>query len=288
MEARPIIVGYDASSDSRAALRWALDEADRIQLPVRVVHVFNWYVGPSWLASGPSAWPDTEARAETYAMLADVVEEAHRTHPQVAVDSPVLDGPTQVSLRDASANAALVVIGARGTEGFAELLIGSTAVSVSTRAHCPVVVVRTDTAGAHGDVVVGVDGSPASRLALEFAFDRAAVYQVGLRAIQCWTPPSTRYVPHGLDLATIARAIHGELDDMVAEWRQKFPQVNVLTQVLTGAAAGHLVAASADATLVVVGSRGRGAVSGTFLGSVSQALIHHAHCPVAIVRQTTS
>lgn len=286
MDARPIVVGYDASPDSRAALGWALDEAGRTALPVRVVHVFDWYVGTMWVPPGPSAWPDTEARADVKAMLAIVVEEAHRTHPQVAVESAVLDGPTQVCLREASADAALVVLGARGTGGFAGLLIGSTAVSVSSRARCPVVVVRAETADAHGDLFVGVDGSPGSQPALEFAFERAATQQVALRVIRAWTPPSTRFVPRGLDLETIARAIHGELDDMIADWRQKFPQVNVSTQVHTGGAAAHLVAVSQTARLVVVGSCGRGSVNGTFLGSVSQQLVHHAHCPVAIVRET--
>ncbi|MEV4536683.1 universal stress protein [Asanoa sp. NPDC049518] len=285
MDVRPIVVGYDASSDARAALRWALDEAARESLQVKLVHAFDWYVGPSLFAPGPSRWPDTEARADIKAMLAYAAADARTSHPDVAVSTEVMDGPAQVCLRDASIEAAMVVVGCRGSGGFAELLIGSTAVSVSARAHCPVVIVHAGAGEPTGDVVVGVDGSPCAKVALEFAFAKAATYRAPLRVIEAWAPPSTRFVPQGLDLETIARSIHVELDDLVADWKAKFPEVPVSTEVPLGSAAGSLVAASADARLIVVGSRGRGNVSGTVLGSVGQELIRHARCPVAIVRE---
>jgi nucleotide-binding universal stress UspA family protein len=285
MDVRPIVVGYDASPDARAALRWALDEAGRESLPVKLVHAFDWYVGPSLLAPGPSRWPDTEARADITAMLAYAAEDAGKSHPDVAVSTEVMDGPAQVCLRDASLEAAMVVVGCRSSGGFAELLIGSTAVAVSARAHCPVVVVHAGAGEPTGDVVVGFDGSPCAQIALEFAFTKASGYRAPLRVIETWAPPSTRFVPQGLDLMTIARGIHVELDDLVADWKAKFPEVRVSTEVQLGSAAGFLVAASADARLIVVGSRGRGSVSGTVLGSVGQELIHHARCPVAIVRE---
>ncbi|MEV0718017.1 universal stress protein [Asanoa sp. NPDC050611] len=280
MDTRPIIVGYDASPDSRAALRWALDEADRESLPVRLVHAFDWYVGPAVFAPGPSRSPDFEARADVNAMLAYAADDARRTHPTVPVSAEVVEGPAQVCLRDASIDAAMVVLGGRGTGGFAELLIGSTAVSVSARAHCPVVVVRAGTDAASGEVVVGFDGSACARLALGYAIEKAAACGAPLRIIQTWDPPPTRYY---LEMA--ADAIHANLDRFAQDWRQKFPELSMSTELLIGGAAAHLVAASATARLVVVGSRGRGGLGGTFLGSVGQELIHHAHCPVVIVRE---
>lgn len=288
MDARPIVVGYDASPDARAALRWALDEARRTAATVRLVYAFDWYVGPMWLAPGPSVWPDSEARADARAMLANAVAEAAKSHPAVTVTPAVVDGPAQLRLRDESKTAAMLVLGGRGNGGFPELLVGSTAVSVSSHADCPVIVVRAATEHAtekaEGGILVGVDGSPCAQAALEWAFERAVALDAPLTVVEAWTPPSTRFVPAGLDLGTIARTIHIELDDLVGNWRQKFPQVRVATEVHTGGAAAHLVAASAGARLVVVGSRGRGTVAGALLGSVSQELIHHAHCPVAIVR----
>ncbi|GAA1898601.1 universal stress protein [Asanoa iriomotensis] len=280
MHARPIVVGYDASPDARAALRWALDEADRESLPVKLVHAFDWYVGPALFAPGPSRWPDTEARADIKAMLEFAADDARRTHPGVAVSTEVMDGPAQVCLRDVSADASTVVLGGRGTGGFAELLIGSTAVAVSTRAHCPVVVVRAGAGEASGDVVVGFDGSPCAHLALRYAFERAAATRAPLRIIQTWQPPPTRYY-----LETVDHDIRVDLDRLAADGKQQFPEVSVSTELHVGGAAAHLVAASADARLVVVGSRGRGTIGGAFLGSVGQELIHHAHCPVAIVRE---
>ncbi|SNT60902.1 Nucleotide-binding universal stress protein, UspA family [Asanoa hainanensis] len=280
MDARPIVVGYDGSPDARAALSWALDEGARASAPVKLVYAFAWYIGPTLFAPGPSAWPDDEAHADARATLAYAVEDARSSHPEVAVTAEVMDGPAQVCLRDVSANAALVVVGGRGKGGFAELLIGSTALSVSTHAHCPVIVVRAGVSQAEGDVVVGFDGSPCSVLALAFGFEKAAATRSPLRVIRTWSPPPTRYY---LEIA--AQQLKDDLDHQVATWNQKYPQVSVSTDVLIGSAAGHLVAASAGARLVVVGSRGRGAFSGTFLGSVGQELIHHAHCPVAVVRE---
>ncbi|MEV4536645.1 universal stress protein [Asanoa sp. NPDC049518] len=280
MQARPLVVGYDGSPDARAALHWALDEAERASLPVKILYAFAWYIGPTWYAPGPSAWPDAEARADATAMLRSAVDDAHTSHPGVTVSAVVMDGSPQVCLQDASADAAMAVLGGRGTGGFGELLIGSTAVSVSAHARCPVVVVRAGTDEAAGDVVVGFDGSPCAHLALEFAFEKAAACHAPLRVIQTLSPPPTRYY-----LETATQHLRDHLTQLTASLRQKFPQVPVSTDVLIGGAAGHLVAASSRARLVVVGSRGRSGFSGAFLGSVGQELIHHAHCPVAIVRE---
>lgn len=280
MQARPLVVGYDDSPDARAALRWALDEGERVSLPVKLVYAFAWYIGPTWYAIGPSAWPDEEARADAKAMLAFAVDDARKSHHGVPISAVVLDGGPQICLQDASADASMIVLGGRGTGGFGELLIGSTAVSVSAHAHCPVVVVRAGTDQAAGEVVVGFDGSPCSHLALGFAFEKAAACQAPLRVIQAWAPPPTRHY-----LETAAGYLRDDLEHLVAKCGQKFPLVSVSTEVVIGSAAGHLVAASGRARLVVVGSRGRGGFSGTFLGSVGQELIHHAHCPVAIVRE---
>jgi nucleotide-binding universal stress UspA family protein len=134
-------------------------------------------------------------------------------------------------------------------------------------------------------VVVGVDGSACAQLALGFAFEQAAARDFPLRVIRTWLPPLSGYTPPDLNEDEITRATQRELDDVVGGWQAKFPDVDVTTDVRTELAAGALVAASRAARLVVVGSRGRGGLRGTLLGSVSQQLIHHSHCPVAVVRE---
>jgi nucleotide-binding universal stress UspA family protein len=73
------------------------------------------------------------------------------------------------------------------------------------------------------------------------------------------------------------------LDDRLAGWTVKYPEVAVERVVVRASPAGTLVGRSRAAGLVVVGSRGRGSARGLLLGSVSQAVLHHAHAPVAVV-----
>jgi len=141
MDARPIVVEYHSSPDAGAALRWALDEGDRAAVPVKLVYSYAWHIGSALFAPGPSASPDADARAGATAMLADAVDDARKSHPRVAVSAVVVDGPAQVCLRDASADAAMVVLGGRGRGRLAELLVGSTAVSESASAGARLVVV---------------------------------------------------------------------------------------------------------------------------------------------------
>ena len=75
------------------------------------------------------------------------------------------------------------------------------------------------------------------------------------------------------------------LADRLAGWAEKYPDVTVRRLVARDRPARALVEESGRAQLVVVGSRGRGGISGLLLGSVSQALLHHAACPVAVVRR---
>jgi nucleotide-binding universal stress UspA family protein len=72
--------------------------------------------------------------------------------------------------------------------------------------------------------------------------------------------------------------------EAVAGWGEMFPDVDVRQHVLAGHPVESLVSHSKGAELLVVGSRGRSGFSGMLLGSVSQAVLQHAHCPVAVVR----
>ena len=139
--------------------------------------------------------------------------------------------------------------------------------------------------------MVGVDGSQTSQRAVEFAFAEAALRKTGLTAVHAWTLPwlrSTLSIRH--EVVNVTRpALQQEaaavLSESLAEIRQKHPAVPVVEQVVEERPAVALVEASHDAPLLVVGSRGRGGISGLLLGSVSQAVLHRAHCPVAVIRR---
>lgn len=307
MTENPIVVGYDGSAEARAATRWALDEAARTGVPVHLISIFEWLTGGSWMGPGPGpgTWPDEVPREEAEHELRAALAEARRTHPGVTADGEVLDGPPALRLREWSRRAALVVLGSRGHGGFAGLLTGSTTVTVTAHAHCPVVVVRgmdPATGAPPGDVVVGVDGSAESLRALEFALDQAAGRRVPLRALRAWhvpvpvwgapmpgwnlavPPGEASGAPLGIDPEEVRRAEREALDEMLAGPRRAHPEVEVRSEVVLDSPAGALVDAAATAQLVVVGSRGHGGFTGLLLGSVSQQLLHHAPCPVAVVR----
>ncbi|MEQ4300071.1 universal stress protein [Plantactinospora sp. B6F1] len=288
MKAHPIIVGYDGSEGAKAALQWALDEAARTGAQLRLLFAFEWPTVASTVAPMATTWPDQGAREDAQKMLDAVILEAFQTHPQVVVTSTVLDGSAAILLREHSHEASLLVLGSRGLGGFAGLLLGSTSVTVSAHAHCPVVVVRGEQERPEGPVVVGVDGSTCALLALEYAFAQASARGSVLRVVRAWTPVAPRWQPPGYGPEDQATAERIELDELLTDARSRYPRVEVVAEVISGPAGQVMVEASRDAQLVVVGSRGRGGFGGLLLGSISQQLLHHAHCPVAVVRELPS
>jgi nucleotide-binding universal stress UspA family protein len=188
--------------------------------------------------------------------------------------------------------ARLVVLGSRGTGGFAALLVGSVAVALSAHGYCPVVVIHTpaedDEPPAAGPVVVGDDGSELSDAALTFAFEAAAARGVPLVAVHTWLDVNMAgtwtLLPDTIDWDWLQAQEQKRLTERIALWKDKYPQVHVRPIVVRDSPAHALLDHAAGAQLVVVGSRGRGVFAGLGLGSVSQTLLHHAECPVAVAR----
>jgi nucleotide-binding universal stress UspA family protein len=159
--------------------------------------------------------------------------------------------------------------GSRGLGAVGTLFLGSTGVELTARAACPVVAVRGREHKAQR-IVVGVDGSDTSLRALEYGFDEAALRGARLTAIHA--------VEHPVNEADSG------ITDTVARLRERFTDVPAELTTVTAHPAEALINASADADLLVVGSRGRGGFRGLLLGSVSQTVLHHADCPVAVQR----
>ena len=282
---RPIVVGYDGSSSAEAAVDWAVAEGIRTATPVLLAYAFEWPTGAGPIMPGPAAWPDAASRRDAETLVRVAAAEATERHPGAQVASTVLDGPAAIRLREKSRTASLLVVGNRGHGGFADLLLGSTSVAVSAHAHCPVVVVRGSVV-ADAPVVAGVDGSEASLQALRFAVEQAAGRGVELRVVRAWTPPAQRWRPPAFDSREIVAAERAVLDDELALWREKYPELTITAEAVGDSPGRVLVEASRTASLVVVGSRGHGGFTGLLLGSVSQQLLHHSHSPVAVIRES--
>jgi nucleotide-binding universal stress UspA family protein len=284
MTAKRIIVGYDRSADSRAAARWALDEAARTGAPVEFFYAYEW---PEWAPAAstipaPAVWPDGETDRAIKGGLHEAVTAAKQSHPGVRTEISIVNASTALTLIERSADASLIVLGSRGHSAVAGLL-GSVSVAVSAHAHCPVLVVRGEAAPTR-PVVVGVDDSPSAHLALDFAVEQAAARGVPLRVIRTWAPVTGIWEDSPLVTRTVTAEERRPLDELVAGWREKYPQVEITAEAVVDHPANALALASTTAQLLVVGTRGRGAVRGMLLGSVSQHLLHHSACTVAVVR----
>ncbi|MEU4096434.1 universal stress protein [Streptomyces sp. NPDC026673] len=285
-----VAVGVDGSASSLAAVETAAREARRRGAGLRVVHAFLWPamhvpLGPS--ALGP---PEGGLRNTARRVVAEAVERARSVSPEVDVTHAVVTGEPLTVLEAESRAAELVVVGSRGMGGFVGLMLGSTAVHLAAHGRCPVLVVREQPA-AGGPVLLGVDGSPAGENAVDFAFAEAALRDTGILALHAWTPWNTP-VPPPQDPALPYACRPGELagieERLVAEAlagrRERYPGITVQTKMVRGGTREALIEESRTAQLLVVGARGRGGFTGLVLGSVSQAVLHHAHCPVAVVR----
>ncbi|HET6215120.1 MAG TPA: universal stress protein, partial [Micromonosporaceae bacterium] len=278
---------------AQAALRWALDEAAWRPAPVRLLCVVDQEVRPAPIPPMPGDLHRHDERARAQAMIDQAVAEAARTTRQ-PVEGTVLDGAAATILCEQSRHARMLVLGSRGLGGFTGLFVGSVSVAVAVHAHGPVVVVRDGepalTAGR--PVAVGVDESDQTRLAIGFAMEEAAARGVGLLAVRAWASPPVPWRsdvrPLVEDVAELETAERHELSEAMRSWRDKHPTVAVTTRLVAADARHALTAVSHDAQLVVVGSRGRGGFAGLLLGSVSQHLLHHATCPVAVVRESSS
>lgn len=185
-----------------------------------------------------------------------------------------------------SADAELIVVGSRGSGGFADLPVGSVPVQVAAHASCPTLVVREASREAKPDhVVVGIDGSPASEAALGFAFEEAALRRASVQIVHSWWDPSGALAPSSapvLDVERLRREAAARFQRTVAPWLEKYRTVEARTFFVLERPIQALVAATRDAALLVVGNRGIGSAPELLLGPVARAMLHQALCSVAI------
>ncbi|SED14690.1 Nucleotide-binding universal stress protein, UspA family [Nocardioides exalbidus] len=278
MQTFPIVIAYDESPDARRALIWAATEAVDSKRPLLVLMIEDVQetpTAPGVAGKVPSLVPHALEEART--LIADLgvpsVQFEHRLGRVVSVLLGIAD------------SAACVVMGSHGHGPFGEAMLGSVSNNVARHATCPVVVVRQPRVTGARRIVVGVDGSPHSNAALEYACARAErtlekVFAVHATHHDDLSALGERYESLHADQDRLQETIH----EAAASARRKHPDVHVEVEEWPGAPARALADASRNASLLVVGSRGRGYVNGLLLGSVSQAALHRAQCPVAVVR----
>jgi nucleotide-binding universal stress UspA family protein len=287
MTGNRVVVGVSDSPANAQTLAWALGEAVATTAELVVVRADEY----RQTVSGAAARNSLRALEIVDGPLARAVVQARARLGEDRVTIVVdRDPPGELLVRRAFP-ADLIVLGAPRHAGW--WARASTAYHVATRAHCPVVVVHEPAVpNQHGirqlfadHVVVGVDGSPAARAALGFAFGYAAEHHRPLVAVavsrhadnEVWFD-DTLLETHLATDPVAAQALAEELEP----WQHKFPGVSLKRALVAGSAQDGLRRSSRGAALLVVGSTGTGPAT---LGSVSRGLIGHAGCPVAIVRE---
>ncbi|MGC9543504.1 universal stress protein [Streptomyces sp. UG1] len=296
---RTVVVGLDGSSESRAAAEWAAREAKLRGLPLKIVNV--WEPVPEPMAQAPLLGTETQQHW-TERIPREAAEGIRLRHPGIEVTTEQLTGAYAETLVKATEDAELLALGSRGLSGFGGFMVGSVGLSVVAHSTRPVVLVRAgeqaadehepDPAGipsaatGYRPVLLGLDAESPDDSVIEFAFEAAARRETGLRVLHGWNLPP--YYVYGLSRDVrlhdeLTRQKAAILTETLRPWRQKHPNVEVTEESPSGSPGAHLVDASREASLVVVGRRVRRSPFGAHIGPITHAVLHHAAAPVAVV-----
>jgi nucleotide-binding universal stress UspA family protein len=283
-----LVAGVDGSPHGREALRFALSEA--ALRGARVVAVHAWSI-PPLTTGGVAIIPAydivrdelRQAAAET---LAREIESVASAAPAVTVDAEAPQGDAAGALVERAAGAELLVVGSRGRGSVAGVLLGSVSQALLNHAPCPVAVVHAAERALSSRVVVGFDGSPGARDALEWAFAEASLRSVPVHAVCAYEEPWT-LAAAGLSspeaAAEYREALAADAERLVQDVRSSAPaDVEVTGETVFGPV-GHALVEVAGEDLLVVGSRGRGGFKSLLLGSVSRHCAAHARGVVVVV-----
>lgn len=284
---RRIVVGVDGSAHADRALQWAVREAELWSAEIELVH--GYVIHPQAAMFG---MPDRERGA---AVMETVVARNRGLLGDTkwsATVVPVLVGPA-IALTDVGEDADLIVVGSRGVGGFGELILGATSYRTAAHASTPVAVIRdgdaTTTLDGARPIVVGVDGSRASGRALRWALAEAARRDVDVTAVHAyenWTGVEHTTLMTEAQLERFRRQVHDEavaiVEDALADI--EVPDGVRLERLTThGSPAAVLLGQAGADRMLVVGTRGRGALGRMVFGSVSHQCLHHAAGPVVVV-----
>lgn len=273
-----IVVGYDGSPEAAPAVRWAAHQAVLRGCELHLVHCSLWPALTHDLGPVPGV-ADSGLRHAAEAIVTEGVALAHEESPGLAVKTSLVYGWPAENLRKLSAGATMLVVGSRGIGGFMGLLVGSVSLELASTASCPVAVVRT---GEHpdGPVVVGIDHEDWEP-ALRHACTLAALTGAALKVVHVQKKHrDPRPYPDTAD-AHDAQAL---LDSAMRSALATTSAMVVQERLLAGTSiAGTLLKEAHNARIVVVGTQGQGLFRGS-IGSTAHAVLHHAKCPVFVVR----
>lgn len=287
---RGVVVAVDGSPASNAAASWAAREAAMRNIPLTVVHA---------VVTPTAAWPPVPYPESLAVRLEDegkkaimhaekIAAEAMPADRKVPIARELLYSSPALALVNMSDEAEMVVVGSAGKGLLARGVLGSVSSTVVRHANCPVAVISdAELPDPQLPVLVGIDGSPASELAMEVAFGEASRRGVGLVALHAWSDLIVSELGESSWPELLGEA-ERSLAESLAGWQERFPDVTVHRLVVRDQPAHELIEKSGSAQLVVVGSHGRGGLTGMLLGSVSNTVLHSVRVPVIVARPSSA
>ncbi|MFZ0714826.1 universal stress protein [Mycobacterium sp.] len=284
-----ILVGVDGSPASDAAVSWAAHDAVMRDVPLTLMHVQD-PAARNWsqikVLEEVAGWQKAQGRG----ILANASKIAHditKDASQIPINGELQLSAPGPTLIDKSEDAELIVVGTDGRGALARGLLGSVSSGLVRHARCPVAVIHDAELPmphpTNAPVLVGVDGSSASELATEIAFDEASRRHVGLIALHAWSDRELIELP-GVDWPAVEAEEERLMSEALAGWQERYPDVTLTKLLVCERPARALVETSQSAQLVVVGSHGRNVLTRTFLGSVSNAVVQSIRVPVIVAR----
>lgn len=282
-----IVVGIDGTEDGLRAVDYAAVEAQTTSSHLLLIHV----VAPTPTSMPlPASSEDVLRRAGERAVETAQARALSGGMAPTDVRVRIVSGPVTSTLISATKRAHLMVLGRRGLSGLDRVFAGSSSTSVSARAACPVVVVphAWSLGRPYAQVVVGVDGSARSLPALALAVAEAGSRSAQLIVVHAWQPP----IPYYVDAAEMQDLVDScrqsaelAVSETLAGWSEQYPDITIMKVLETRHPVEALVAHSAQADLVVIGTRGGGGIPGLALGSVARAVVAGSCSPVLLVRR---
>jgi nucleotide-binding universal stress UspA family protein len=283
-----ILVGIDGSEANQSAMHWAIHEAHLRHELLEALYAWHLpvmaYSAPAYIAVSPE-----ESKQAGITLVEKTIGElASEFHVNVEIRS--LEGPASKVLHDEAAaeEIDLVVVGSRGHNAMTNLVLGSVSHALSHHTQKPLVIVPHDfnderDVDAKRRIVVGVDGSDRSLIALQWAAKEAAIHGASLEVVVAWT-----WLPYPADLVvsvpdwTALKAAADEIMDK-SLGHLNGTNIEIIKTVREGHPADVLVERASAADLLVVGSRGLGHAREVLLGSTSHYCAHRSQSPIAII-----
>jgi nucleotide-binding universal stress UspA family protein len=275
MTTKPLVAATDGSEESLRAVDWAAREAVLHGAPLRIVAAAELLprmyepAGAAHLATVADILRENRDRA-----LDAAANRAAAVAPHLVIDTDPLSGPVAQAVTDSGSGALMLVVGSRGSGAFAAMILGSVGRYAATHATCPVAVIRDETMAVHRRVGVGIRDADSCQDALAFAFEEASQRHAILTAVHAWHGPTA----HGAQEAA-AR----QLTELLASWQARYPGVQVHQEVVHGHPGRVLAGLSARADLTVLGGHAPHGADPRGPGTVTHAVLSHAHGPVVTV-----